>query len=139
QTPLLLLLGARAEPGATCDEEVLLAALDRLLAEGVDLDVQDNKGQAPLHLAALHGLPRVVRGCCARAPTATPGTPWPAARMTWQCCPAPSPWRPNSSPARPAGRPPWHGSCASPAEGGPGGRRGGLSRARSELRIPLDQ
>ncbi|HLS84017.1 MAG TPA: ankyrin repeat domain-containing protein [Arenimonas sp.] len=61
QTPLLLLLGARAEPGATCDEEVLLAALDRLLAEGVDLDVQDNKGQAPLHLAALHGLPRVVR------------------------------------------------------------------------------
>jgi len=61
QTPLLLLLGARAEPGATCDEEVLLAALDRLLAEGVDLDAQDIKGLAPLHLAALHGLPRVVQ------------------------------------------------------------------------------
>src|SRR5690606_25536448 len=61
QTPLLLLLGARAEPGATCDEEVLLAAMDRLLAEGVDLDARDGRGLAPLHLAALHGLPRVVQ------------------------------------------------------------------------------
>src|SRR5690606_19250240 len=78
-------------------------------------------------------------GCCARAPTARPGTPWAAARMTWQCCAASSTWRPNSSPAGPAGRPPWHGSCAIPAEGGPGGRPGGLSRPRSELRIPLDQ
>src|SRR3546814_3149229 len=28
-TPLLLLLGARAEPGTACDEDVVMAALDR--------------------------------------------------------------------------------------------------------------
>lgn len=61
QTPLLLLLGARAEPGTACDEDVLLAALDRLLGEGVALDAQDPRGLTPLHLAALHGLPRVVQ------------------------------------------------------------------------------
>lgn len=61
QTPLLLLLGARAEPGTACDEDVLLAALDRLLAEEVDLEAQDQRGFTPLHLAALHGLPRVVQ------------------------------------------------------------------------------
>ncbi len=61
QTPLLLLLGARAEPGTACDEEVLLAALDRLLAEDVSLDAQDQRGFTPLHLAALHGLARVVQ------------------------------------------------------------------------------
>ena len=61
QTPLLLLLGARAEPGTACDEDVLLAALDRLLGEDVSLDAQDPRGFTPLHLAALHGLPRVVQ------------------------------------------------------------------------------
>ncbi len=61
QTPLLLLLGARAEPGTSCDEDVLLAALDRLLAEDVALDAQDARGFTPLHLAALHGLPRIVQ------------------------------------------------------------------------------
>ncbi|HEU0153915.1 MAG TPA: ankyrin repeat domain-containing protein [Arenimonas sp.] len=61
QTPLLLLLGARAEPGAACDEDVLLAALERLLAEDVSLDTQDQRGYTPLHLAAMHGLPRVVQ------------------------------------------------------------------------------
>ena len=61
QTPLLLLLGARAEPGAACDEDVLLAALDRLLGEGVAHDAHDARGLTPLHLAALHGLPRVVQ------------------------------------------------------------------------------
>ena len=60
-TPLLLLLGARAEPGTACDEEVLLAALERLLDEEVSLDVQDPRGFGPLHLAALHGLLRVVQ------------------------------------------------------------------------------
>ena len=59
-TPLLLLLGARAEPGTACDEEVVLAGLERLLDEGVSLDVQDPRGFGPLHLAALHGLLRVV-------------------------------------------------------------------------------
>ncbi|NDK40204.1 hypothetical protein DT603_15300 [Pseudoxanthomonas gei] len=60
-TPLLLLLGARAEPGTSCDEEVVLAALERLLDEEVSLDVQDPRGFGPLHLAALHGLLRVVQ------------------------------------------------------------------------------
>ncbi|HZF98716.1 MAG TPA: ankyrin repeat domain-containing protein [Pseudoxanthomonas sp.] len=60
-TPLLLLLGARAEPGTACDEDVVLAALERLLEEGVSLEVQDPRGFGPLHLAALHGLLRVVR------------------------------------------------------------------------------
>ncbi len=59
-TPLLLLLGARAEPGSACDEEVVLAGLERLLDEGVSLDVQDPRGFGPLHLAALHGLLRAV-------------------------------------------------------------------------------
>jgi len=58
-TPLLLLLGARAEPGTACDEDVVLAALERLLEEEVSLDVQDPRGFGPLHLAALHGLLRV--------------------------------------------------------------------------------
>lgn len=60
-SPLLLLLGARAEPGSACDEQVLLAALERLLAEDVALDVADPRGFGPLHLAALHGLPRLVQ------------------------------------------------------------------------------
>src|SRR3546814_4155003 len=32
-TPLLLLLGARAEPGTACDEDVVMAALDHLRSE----------------------------------------------------------------------------------------------------------
>jgi len=60
-TPLLLLLGARAEPGSACDENVVLAGLERLLEEGVSLDVQDPRGFGPLHLAALHGLRGVVQ------------------------------------------------------------------------------
>ena len=59
-TPLLLLLGARAEPGTACDEEIVLAGLERLLDEDVSLEVQDPRGFGPLHLAALHGLLRVV-------------------------------------------------------------------------------
>ncbi len=60
-TPLLLLLGARAEAGATCDEEVLLAVLERLLNEGVALDAQDQRGLCALHLAAMHGLLAIVQ------------------------------------------------------------------------------
>ena len=60
-TPLLLLLGARAEPGSACDEDVLLAGLERLLDEDVSLEVQDARGFGPLHLAALHGLLRAVQ------------------------------------------------------------------------------
>ncbi|MEJ7745400.1 MAG: ankyrin repeat domain-containing protein, partial [Luteimonas sp.] len=35
--------------------------LDRLLDEEVSLDAQDPRGFGPLHLAALHGLLRVVQ------------------------------------------------------------------------------
>lgn len=60
-TPLLLLLGARAEPGTPSSEDVLLAALQRLLDEDVRLDVHDARGYGPLHFAALHGLRRTVQ------------------------------------------------------------------------------
>ncbi len=60
-TPLLLLLGARAEPGTACDEDVVLAGLERLLDEDVALDARDPRGFGPLHLAALHGLLKVVQ------------------------------------------------------------------------------
>ncbi|TCZ78623.1 ankyrin repeat domain-containing protein [Lysobacter sp. N42] len=60
-TPLLLLLGARAEPGTGADEDVLLAALEQLLAQDATLDVRDPRGFGPLHLAALRGLAGVVQ------------------------------------------------------------------------------
>ncbi|QNP39574.1 ankyrin repeat domain-containing protein [Lysobacter solisilvae (ex Woo and Kim 2020)] len=59
-TPLLLLLGARAEPGSAADEDVLIAGIDQLLDHDARLDAQDPRGFGPLHLAALHGLMRVV-------------------------------------------------------------------------------
>ena len=60
-TPLLLVLGARAEPGSAADEDVLMAGIDQLLDHDAQLDVQDPRGFGPLHLAALHGLMRVVQ------------------------------------------------------------------------------
>ena len=60
-TPLLLLLGARAEPGTACDEEVVLTGLERLLDEEVSLDAQEPRGFGPLHLAALHGQLRITQ------------------------------------------------------------------------------
>ena len=61
-TPLLLLLlGARAEPGSACDEDVLMAVVEQLLDEGASLDARDPRGFGPLHLAALHGLLRMTR------------------------------------------------------------------------------
>ncbi len=60
-TPLLLLLGARAEPGTACDEDVVLAGLERLLDEEVSLDARDPRGFGPLHLSALHGLLRTTQ------------------------------------------------------------------------------
>ncbi len=60
-TPLLLLLGARAEPGTACDEEVIAAGVVRLLDESASLTVRDPRGFGPLHLAALHGLLGIVR------------------------------------------------------------------------------
>jgi ankyrin repeat protein len=60
-TPLLLLLGARAEPGTPSTEDVVLAGLERLFDEEVRLDARDQRGFGPLHLAALHGLLRVAQ------------------------------------------------------------------------------
>jgi len=60
-TPLLLLLGARAEPGSDADEDVLVAGLQLLIDHDASLDTKDPRGFGPLHLAALHGLPRVVQ------------------------------------------------------------------------------
>lgn len=60
-TPLLLLLGARAEPGTAADEDVLIAGLELLLDHDVAIDAQDPRGFGPLHLASLHGLLRVVQ------------------------------------------------------------------------------
>ena len=60
-TPLLLLLGARAEPGSDADEDVLVAGLQLLIDHDASLDAKDPRGFGPLHLAALHGLPRVVQ------------------------------------------------------------------------------
>lgn len=60
-TPLLLLLGARAEPGSACDEQMVLSGVERLLDEEVSLEVRDPRGFGPLHLAALHGLPLLVQ------------------------------------------------------------------------------
>ncbi|MDO4710160.1 MAG: ankyrin repeat domain-containing protein [Pseudomonadota bacterium] len=60
-TPLLFLLGCRAEPGAACNESVVLAGVEYLLGRGVNLAARDPRGFGALHLAALHGLPNVIR------------------------------------------------------------------------------
>ena len=60
-TPLLLLLGARAEPGTAADEDVLIAGMELLLDHDANLDAKDLRGFGPLHLGALHGLLRVVQ------------------------------------------------------------------------------
>jgi len=60
-TPLLLLLGARAEPGTAADEEVLIAGMGLLLDHDASLDAKDSRGFGPLHLGALHGLLQVVQ------------------------------------------------------------------------------
>ncbi|MEF9978653.1 MAG: ankyrin repeat domain-containing protein [Thermomonas sp.] len=60
-TPLLLLLGARAEPGTPSAEDVVVSGVERLLDEDVRLDARDQRGFGPLHLAGLHGLLRVAQ------------------------------------------------------------------------------
>ncbi|AWV06062.1 ankyrin [Lysobacter maris] len=60
-TPLLLLLGARAEPGTAADEDCLIAGMELLIDHDAHLDVVDPRGFGPLHLAALHGLVGVVQ------------------------------------------------------------------------------
>lgn len=56
QTPMLLLLGARSEPGTAADQKHLLVLLRLLLHAGADVDVQDQRGVSPLHACAMHGL-----------------------------------------------------------------------------------
>jgi ankyrin repeat protein len=61
ETPLLLLLGARAEAGTPCDEGIVLEAMEYLLNEDVRLDARDARGYTPMHMAAMHGLAQVVQ------------------------------------------------------------------------------
>lgn len=61
ETPLLLLLGAGYEPGANVREDTVLAQVQLLGSHGIKLTAQDRRGFGPLHLAALHGMGRVVR------------------------------------------------------------------------------
>ncbi len=54
--PLLLLLGARAEPGSSADQQHLQSLLSLFLVGRADLNVQDQRGVSPLHACAMHGL-----------------------------------------------------------------------------------
>lgn len=54
-SPLLLLLGARADIGHPIDERCLAVQLELLLKHAVDLERRDVRGFGPLHLCALHG------------------------------------------------------------------------------------
>jgi len=56
QTPLLLLLGGRAEPGSPADQKHLLALLPLFLLAHADINLQDQRGVGPLHACAIHGL-----------------------------------------------------------------------------------
>lgn len=59
--PLLILLGARIEPGTACNEDVLLKSVERFIAELDDVNLVDRNGFGPLHYAALHGLAHVAQ------------------------------------------------------------------------------
>jgi len=61
-TPLLLMLGARQDIGASLPGELLAERVGLLLGAGARLDVQERRGLGPLHLAALHGLNDCVSG-----------------------------------------------------------------------------
>jgi ankyrin repeat protein len=61
QDALLVLLGARAQPGTRCDAEHLYRLADVLLERGARVDSQDKRGVSTLHACALHGLSGCVR------------------------------------------------------------------------------
>ncbi len=61
QTPLLLLLGARAEAATPSPQRALGELVGLLLARGADADVQDARGVSCLHACAMHGLLEVAR------------------------------------------------------------------------------
>jgi len=56
QDALLILLGARAQPGTRCDAEHLLQLTGFLLEHGAKVATQDQRGVGMLHACALHGL-----------------------------------------------------------------------------------
>jgi len=66
QDALLLLLGARAQPGAACDGEHLAALVKVLLQRDAIVDIQDQRGVSPLHACAMHGLLGCARALKAR-------------------------------------------------------------------------
>jgi len=53
---LLILLGARAQPGTPCDGEHLTVLVKALLQHDAAVDTQDQRGVTPLHACAMHGL-----------------------------------------------------------------------------------
>jgi ankyrin repeat protein len=55
-TPLLMLLGAHAQPGAACDPTHLGALLPVLLDAGARIDHADPRGITSLHACAMHAL-----------------------------------------------------------------------------------
>ncbi len=56
KTALLLLLGARAEPGSASDQQHVQALLSLFLIGRADVNLQDERGVSPLHACAMHGL-----------------------------------------------------------------------------------
>ncbi|MEP6939298.1 MAG: ankyrin repeat domain-containing protein [Rudaea sp.] len=56
RTPLLFLLGARAEPGSAGDQQHLQALLSLFLVGRADVNCQDERGVSALHACAMHGL-----------------------------------------------------------------------------------
>lgn len=61
QDALLLLLGARADPGAPCEARHLGVVAGVLLDRGAAVDTQDQRGVSALHACAMHGLLGVAR------------------------------------------------------------------------------
>lgn len=61
QDALLILLGARAEPGAECEAGHLAQLTGLLLDKGAAIDRRDSRGVSALHCCAMHGLLGVAR------------------------------------------------------------------------------
>jgi len=59
-SPLLLLLGSRADAGVPSTNPGLLVLLKLLLARGADLGAQNLRGVGVLHAAAMHGLREII-------------------------------------------------------------------------------
>jgi ankyrin repeat protein len=56
RTALLLLLGARSQPGSAGDQQHIQALLSLFLVGRADVNIQDERGVSPLHACAMHGL-----------------------------------------------------------------------------------